>query len=104
EPVDDGDDRQRDARGNQAVFDGGGAGFVVEEFVKDTLQWSLQAVASGRSVPDAEPDARWNLRGGKSGFRNFMRRRKRPAELRGWLRRFHRDRRKLKENRGVQGR
>src|SRR3954451_14089018 len=31
EIVDDGDDGQRDAGGDQAVFDGGGAGFIVRE-------------------------------------------------------------------------
>ncbi|MGY4346299.1 hypothetical protein ACVWXM_002766 [Bradyrhizobium sp. GM7.3] len=31
EIVDDGDDGQRDAGGNQTVFDGGGAGFIFRE-------------------------------------------------------------------------
>ena len=37
ETVDDADDRDRDAGGNQAVFDGGGAGLILHETRNEIL-------------------------------------------------------------------
>src|SRR6478736_5140992 len=64
EVVDDGDDRQRDAGSDQAVFNGGGAGFVLHETRNEVLHRllpkstrGLQMVWSSRLPSAARP---WN--------------------------------------------
>lgn len=47
EIVDDGDNRQRDAGGDQAVFNGGGAGFILHETRNEVLHGVLQMGTRG---------------------------------------------------------
>ena len=56
ETVHDGDDGQRDAGGDQAVFDGGGAGFILRETRNQVLhepKLHLGEIASFGAVFDA---------------------------------------------------
>src|SRR6478609_2872502 len=45
--IDDSDDRQRDTGGNQTVFNGGGAGFILRETRNEVLHKELQMSTRG---------------------------------------------------------
>ena len=70
EAVDDRDDRKSDERCDQAIFNGGGAGFVSQEIKKNSLQFRiLSGCAASRRC---EPMPFRNLRSRKFRSANLM--------------------------------
>jgi hypothetical protein len=70
EALDDRDNGERDAGSDQTIFNGDGAGFVSQEFKKNSLQFRiLSGCAASRRC---EPMPFWNLRLRKFRLVNFM--------------------------------
>jgi hypothetical protein len=87
EALDDRDNGERDACGDQTIFNGGGAGFVSQKFKKNSLQFRiLSGCATSRRC---EPMPFRNLRLRKFRLVNFMT--NHAADGDGW-KRFNIDR------------
>jgi len=70
EALDDRDNGERDACGDQTIFNGGGAGFVSQEIKKNSLQFRILSGCAGN--PQCEPMPFQNLRLRKFRLVNFM--------------------------------
>ena len=70
EALDDRDNGERDAGSDQAIFNGGGAGFVSQKIKKNSLQFRILSGCAGN--PQCEPMPFRNLRLRKFRSVNLM--------------------------------